>query len=640
MPQPFQEAIHRSKSGRRGSAADCSLYAAEARRRREKSEKSTISEFAASSRESPVETPPEISQQAQAHETINDVQNELELMQTKLDILGVNMGKCLSMLSIRDVPVKVVETSILRPPELQDLAARRGRAHARMPSRASIPNPAASASEHDVSPCASVTSGDGWQMSCDTFNGAAPPKEFQPSRPTSPILRFPSITLQNVEACSEVQGEHPFVSYASQGNSPLGANARRALHQDTTDRIEQLLDEMNSNCGTSTLEVGRKASWGFAASTGQAGYTFRQRPSTNSTGSEISAWRLGQDFIIQSNRSVFLSLVWQFLEEPESSIAATWFARGVLLLIMASVFIATVNAHDHPLFPVWIETIMDGFFVLEIMVRFMACPNRFVYFLTLANWIDMIASMALLVRLALNFELVGAGSERDALLRALQCFPLLRLLKMLRRFEKLELLIGAFQIAFEALPVLMYMFTVIVMFFSTLVFFFEPGDNVASMPEAIYLCLVTISTVGYGDIYPTSTGGKITISLLIVMGSLYMAVPLGIVGGSFSTVWQDRDRYVLMSRTRTRLAQWGYTPQSIPGFFCAFDKDRDGRLDLGEFSNMIERLQLGLHGDRVGQLFRVFDHDGSGAIDDQEFVRVLFPQAYADIFRNDSADLK
>merc|ERR1711874_350023 len=114
-------------------------------------------------------------------------------------------------------------------------------------------------------------------------------------------------------------------------------------------------------------------------------------------------------------------------------------------------------------------------------------------------------------------------------------------------------------------------------------------------------------------------------SALIICGTLYMAIPFGIVGGSFNRVWEDRDRLLLMQRTRDRLRQWGYTPQDIPELFYAFDMNKNGDLSLKEFCKMLSEMQLGISEERIVALFQTFDVDGSGSIDAREFVRALFP---------------
>merc|ERR1712113_644436 len=104
------------------------------------------------------------------------------------------------------------------------------------------------------------------------------------------------------------------------------------------------------------------------------------------------------------------------------------------------------------------------------------------------------------------------------------------------------------------------------------------------------------------------------------------------IGNAFCEVWRDRDRILLTQRTYNRLVQWGFQARDIPKLFRLFDHDKDGELDIREFSDMIREMGLGLTKSRVTELFDLFDDDGSGSIDAREFVKALFPNEYHDIY--------
>merc|ERR1712113_1177290 len=88
--------------------------------------------------------------------------------------------------------------------------------------------------------------------------------------------------------------------------------------------------------------------------------------------------------------------------------------------------------------------------------------------------------------------------------------------------------------------------------------------------------------------------------------------------------------------TRERLKEAGYTAAEIPQLFFLFDTDRDGQLSVHEFKLMMTEMKVGLGEERLVKLFHTFDEDGSGGIDDQEFVKTLFPQDYWRIYDVDS----
>merc|ERR1719393_571735 len=125
-----------------------------------------------------------------------------------------------------------------------------------------------------------------------------------------------------------------------------------------------------------------------------------------------------------------------------------------------------------------------------------------------------------------------------------------------------------------------------------------------------------MTTVGYGDMTPTTTAGHFIIAVLVFSSSLYMAIPLGIIGNAFNDVWKDREKLLLMQRTKDRLGQAGFAPEDIPRIFALFDADGNGQLDMAEFKWMLQGMSLGLKKERVIELYQWFDDDHSGGIDD------------------------
>lgn len=278
-----------------------------------------------------------------------------------------------------------------------------------------------------------------------------------------------------------------------------------------------------------------------------------------------------------------------------------------------------------------LETLVDLVCMFEFTIRLVVCPNKRNFLTNIYTWIDFFAAYPpLAIRIAVGFTLPKQESAAKIIL---VCFvPIVRLFKMLRHFEQFRLLLNAFELAFEALPVLMYMLLMITLMASAGVYTSEPRTNIESLPAAIWLSVVTISTVGYGDVYPTTTGGRTCIIALIITSILYMPVPLGIIGGAFTQVWNDRDRILLMQRTRDRLKKWGYSPEDIPLLFEMADEDGTGEVDLDEFRDLIKNMKIGLSEERIVMLFNSFDEDASGTVDAKEFIRNIFPGHFCAIY--------
>jgi hypothetical protein len=200
----------------------------------------------------------------------------------------------------------------------------------------------------------------------------------------------------------------------------------------------------------------------------------------------------------------------------------------------------------------------------------------------------------------------------------------------------LHLIFKAFCDAFEALPILLFTLSVIILVFSACIYMVEPRHNIGSLPQAMWFTIVTMSTVGYGDVSPSSMAGYLITAVLIALSVLYMAMPIGIVGQTFGDVWRERDRILLMQQTRKRLTQWGYTAEDIPIIFHLFDEDSGGEIELPEFQKMIAEMGIGLTDERIVELFESLDTDGGGGIDDREFVKHVFPQAFHKLYKVDT----
>jgi len=324
--------------------------------------------------------------------------------------------------------------------------------------------------------------------------------------------------------------------------------------------------------------------------------------------------------------------IWCFLEESETSPAAQKYAHAICVLILTSVLLSILQAGDGPLqgpVSLYMEMFVDLIFATECAVRFAVSPHKAAFFHSLFNVIDIHSFVTLALRIWIMLPQWGAAVPVEPWMSTfLDCMvPLVRLLKLLRHFEQFQLLLRAFELAFEALPVLLYTGSLILLTASFLIYICEPRSNMESFSRTMYFTIVTMTTVGYGDYSPETTLGTLVTSVLLVSSALYMAIPLGIVGSAFNKVWEDRDRLLLMHRLRKRLEQWGYTPADIATFFTLFSSQDDCTLNYQDFESMIEEMKLGLPSKRIHEIFLFFDADDSGIIEPEEFVAILFPKA-------------
>jgi len=313
------------------------------------------------------------------------------------------------------------------------------------------------------------------------------------------------------------------------------------------------------------------------------------------------------------------------------------FAFTMTIAIISSVLLTLVQTFEEAsvtgIVPNALEVMFDSAFSIEILVRFWVCPSKIAFFLRFQNLLDIVTGIVVLfLRVASGISRPDFWQSSVQWIVLLCVVPILRLLKLLRRFEQFHLLSQAFKHAFEALPVLLYTLCIIVLTAAVMIYLVEAEENIPSLPDAIWFTIVTATTVGYGDMVPKSNWGKLVVSILTITSALYMAMPIGIVGSAFSQVWADRDRLVLMHHTSAQLRQAGYTAKDVPQLFRLFDSDEDGALNFKEFRRMIHEMHVGLSDVRIAELFQAFDSDASGLIDEGEFVRLLFPSTFTESF--------
>eukprot|EP00403_Amphidinium_massartii_P008204 CAMPEP_0178423950 /NCGR_PEP_ID=MMETSP0689_2-20121128/27953_1 /TAXON_ID=160604 /ORGANISM="Amphidinium massartii, Strain CS-259" /LENGTH=716 /DNA_ID=CAMNT_0020045561 /DNA_START=9 /DNA_END=2155 /DNA_ORIENTATION=+ len=334
--------------------------------------------------------------------------------------------------------------------------------------------------------------------------------------------------------------------------------------------------------------------------------------------------------------SAFLDKLWRFLEDPESSSAARSFDKAVPWFIMFTVCVSLLQTPVEPPISRFtsaiMETAIDCIYLAEFVARVVSCPNHRALFASPFTVVDIAASVPLFFRAAVGFILPD-DDVRIVVFALLYVVPIVRLLKMLRRFEKLHLLVRAFQVSLEVLPALIFILFTLALVFCVIIYKLENRDNMPSLPDTFWFTIVTMTTLGYGDVTPQSGEAQFACGVLVVTTMLYMSIPLGVLGSAFSRTWDDRDRILLMKRTRDRLRQWGYNASDIPVLFSLCDTNQDGELSIFEFRNLIKHMQIGFSDERIFQLFHSFDHDLSGTVDDREFVRALFPYAYHDIYQ-------
>jgi hypothetical protein len=211
--------------------------------------------------------------------------------------------------------------------------------------------------------------------------------------------------------------------------------------------------------------------------------------------------------------------------------------------------------------------------------------------------------------------------------------PILRLQKFMRPFSFLFNIFGeVVNMTKGALIFLLLWLFIIVLIASSSIYIAEPRSNLEDYSQCIWLSLVTMTTVGYGDKIPETLAGALILMNLMIVSFLFLAIPVGILGNAFTQVWADRDRLTIVWKAVEMMRERGMKTRHIPEFFSQFDPNQDGAIGLDEFKRMSDQMQCGLDESRLTKLFQRIDKDNSHSIDQKEFVQAFFPEAYSRLY--------
>ncbi len=207
------------------------------------------------------------------------------------------------------------------------------------------------------------------------------------------------------------------------------------------------------------------------------------------------------------------------------------FDVALLIAILASVTavclesVAPIRARHGPL----LRTIEWGLtiaFTLEYLLRLVCVRRPLRYALSFFGIVDLLAILPTYLSLVLT------GAQSLIVIRALRLLRVFRVLKMGHFVAEADVLMKALGKSRRKILVFLGAVLTLVFILGTLMYLVEGNEDsgFTSIPESVYWAIVTMTTVGYGDIAPATVLGKFIASVVMIVGYGIIAVPTGIVG--------------------------------------------------------------------------------------------------------------
>ncbi|MFD1096527.1 ion transporter [Salegentibacter chungangensis] len=205
---------------------------------------------------------------------------------------------------------------------------------------------------------------------------------------------------------------------------------------------------------------------------------------------------------------------------------------SIVLVMLESVASLYSKYHDTFYIAEWVITII---FSIEYILRIISINRPRHYIFSFYGIIDFLST----IPSYLTFFMGGFNFLFSV--RALRLLRIFRILKISRYVGESNKLVGALKNSKAKIFVFLFAVLVITVIMGTVMYMIEgPEHGFTSIPLSIYWCIVTLTTVGFGDIHPVTPLGQFVASIIMIIGYGVIAVPTGIVSAEYSKSMQPK----------------------------------------------------------------------------------------------------
>ena len=207
---------------------------------------------------------------------------------------------------------------------------------------------------------------------------------------------------------------------------------------------------------------------------------------------------------------------------------------SILVVMLDSV--STLNEQFGQIFSA-MEWFFTGIFTVEYILRLMCIRRPLKYVFSILGLIDLLA----IIPSYLSFFL--AGSHSLLVFRALRLLRIFRIFRLVHFLSEMRFLSVALKNSLRKISIFILFVITMVVILGSVIYLVEGRTNgFTSIPQSVYWAIVTITTVGYGDIAPVTPMGKFIASFIMLLGYGILAVPTGIVTTEMALAVKSRSQ--------------------------------------------------------------------------------------------------
>lgn len=204
-----------------------------------------------------------------------------------------------------------------------------------------------------------------------------------------------------------------------------------------------------------------------------------------------------------------------------------------------------------------LDEICVTLFMCEWTLRLIVCPKKKAFVMSFYNILDALAILPLLVEVCLERYLpddtdIHLITRILFAMSVLGVFRVMRLFKFGRNFVPVKIMFMSLHASVREIVFLLVIISTGMLIFATLIYwaeFYTNGDF-DNIPIGLWWSLITMTTVGYGDMYPTSIWGYVIGGICAVVGMLCTGLPIPIIANNFTNYYGFANIHVATTKSR------------------------------------------------------------------------------------------